>query len=468
MPQIVAVSIKGFQSHIDSALHLGPGLNVITGPSDSGKTAVIRAVRWVAFGEPSGEAFVNAKAGEAEVTLTLDNGVEIKKHRKSGKTKYWVTGHAEPFEKAEVPQEVKLALGIDKQTFGDFETALNFAYQLEAPFIISETASAGAKILGKLAGTEVVDLAVKAVGKDTYAARQERQQAEKDIARINGDLVQYDDLDDLKQALDAAEYVVSQIDEAVARKEKLESLHTDYHTAKEILYQAGLQLDRLAVVPEIQQDLEAIEKAQLRYDTLLDLYSQYGRAAATVERLTEELAAYEGVGEAAFILEEADTSSQRLATLINLSTLYTDYTQEKREADKVLSSLEGVDVLARDIQRATDNEQRLAYLRTKQEEYNRARNAQEAAQEALDTLRGLEEAEARINAAAGQYERITTLRSLRTTYRLAKDEVEKTEEQLQQAVANVNDYEEQLRKTWEAAGGICPLCDQVHEATKSH
>ena len=61
---IASVIIQGFQSHVDSLFNLSSGLTVLTGPTDSGKTAFIRAIRWVAFNEPVGDSFVNQAAGE--------------------------------------------------------------------------------------------------------------------------------------------------------------------------------------------------------------------------------------------------------------------------------------------------------------------------------------------------------------------------------------------------------------------
>ena len=55
--KIQEVTIEGYQSHTNSTFRLSPGLTVITGPSDAGKTAIIRALRWFAFNEPTGEAF---------------------------------------------------------------------------------------------------------------------------------------------------------------------------------------------------------------------------------------------------------------------------------------------------------------------------------------------------------------------------------------------------------------------------
>ena len=85
LANINEIFVEGFQSH-ELSFHLGNGLNVITGPSDSGKTSIIRAVRWVAFNEPQGEAFVNESVGQATVAIHMDNGIIISKHRrKEGK-----------------------------------------------------------------------------------------------------------------------------------------------------------------------------------------------------------------------------------------------------------------------------------------------------------------------------------------------------------------------------------------------
>ena len=84
---IRGIKLVGFQSHVDTSINLTEGLNVITGPSDSGKTAVIRAVRWVALNEPQGDAVVNQSVGYAQVTIITDTGV-VTKVRNKGKVRY--------------------------------------------------------------------------------------------------------------------------------------------------------------------------------------------------------------------------------------------------------------------------------------------------------------------------------------------------------------------------------------------
>ena len=47
--KLVYIEIVNFQSHANTKLNFDEGVNVIIGPSDSGKTAVIRAMKWIFF-----------------------------------------------------------------------------------------------------------------------------------------------------------------------------------------------------------------------------------------------------------------------------------------------------------------------------------------------------------------------------------------------------------------------------------
>lgn len=467
MPHITGVAIQGFQSHTGSFLQLGPGLNVITGPSDSGKTAIIRAVRWVAFGEPSGEAFVNEKTGEAQVSIQMDNGVTITKRRRSKKTTYLL--QADPgdegqlFEKAEVPEEVKAALGINKQTFGDFVTALNFAFQLEAPFLISETASAGAKILGKLAGTEEVDGAIKDVSKDTYQARQERSQAEKDIAEVNTQLLEFAGLEQFKQQLEAVEYLIGEVEKDVQNLDNLRQQKADLETISASLLTLTERLDKLAHVPELEVDLKDIEKAQQRYDTLLDLYETLDKATATVETLTQKLENFTDLDTAAEIVEVITGNQERLSLFTSLSSLYTEHTQQENSLLLQLVRLEGIEEAQQLVEGVQESYKRLEYLQSTEYIYGTEVIKVQAAQTKLAQLQQLEEAQGILEALTAQQRQIEALQALQDVYAVKGANVTAALLTVTSCGNRLKEADSELAKAWEAAGGICPLCEQPHE-----
>ncbi|MED3571917.1 AAA family ATPase [Cytobacillus praedii] len=467
MAAIAKVKVEGFQSHVESVFNLENGLNVITGPSDSGKTAFIRAVRWVAFNEPQGEAFVNEKVGEAVVAIYLDNGAIITKRRRKGKTSYLLQqsedGEGSLYEKSEVPEEVKHLLQIEKQTFGDFETALNFAFQLDAPFLISETPSAGAKILGKLAGTESVDLAIKGVSKDTYGTRQERTNADKDIERIAGAMLAYHTIDDAKEAVDLAEMLLEQIEVSHKKFEDLKQYRNMFEAFTAQVKGYGEALDKLAHVPALEEDLRNIEKAQQRYDSLLQLYSQYSQLQKRIELLGNQLERYYGIEEAVNLVDSLAIMSDKLSLLNILRTEYQKYTEELRKNYLVLEKTENLPAANDLLQIISWRLDQLNDLKIYNLEFvSTHRRAQEAT-ERVKAFEGLTEAEAILNEAGGEIEGLQLLKNLSADYYRKVADFDAASLQLRMAESDIRYTQEKLSEAWEAAGGICPLCEQPHE-----
>lgn len=127
--KIQEVTIEGYQSHTNSTFRLSPGLTVITGPSDAGKTAIIRALRWFAFNEPTGEAFLHTirnpdgsikeAVDQVKVSVTFDNGITITKTRRKGKTTYTHSAFPTAWEKAAADDIGKVNLEVyDKASNG--------------------------------------------------------------------------------------------------------------------------------------------------------------------------------------------------------------------------------------------------------------------------------------------------------------------------------------------------------------
>lgn len=67
MIHLKRVRLENFQSHRNSVIDFDRGLNVIVGPSDSGKSAIIRAIKWALYNEPSGNYFI--REGEQRFQL---------------------------------------------------------------------------------------------------------------------------------------------------------------------------------------------------------------------------------------------------------------------------------------------------------------------------------------------------------------------------------------------------------------
>ena len=78
---IKSVSIKNFKSHKDSTILLTSGVNSIFGDSDSGKSAIIKALYWCINNQPSGDSFINNPKIPTIVAIELNNGTIIERER---------------------------------------------------------------------------------------------------------------------------------------------------------------------------------------------------------------------------------------------------------------------------------------------------------------------------------------------------------------------------------------------------
>lgn len=322
--KIEKVEIKGFQSHSDSVFRLSPGLTVITGPSDSGKTALIRSIRWVAFGEPQGEAFmltikdpntdIAVKQAEiTEVKITLEDAVVITKTRRKGKTTYTHSSYPEPWEKAEVPKEIKEALGLTKNSYGDnFETALNFAFQLEAPFIISETASIGAKVLGVIAGTEVIDKAISSISKSTFKLREDKRAADKQIGELNVELLEYLEVDDLKARVENCENFISGTEVNFNRLHILSEKIQHYSLAIDTITSLNQELDKLSNVPCLMNDLMGVDSCSLKLQVLKGYSDEHNNLQCKLDSLYEVIDKIGNIEEAGDLLNRANIAQVKL------------------------------------------------------------------------------------------------------------------------------------------------------------
>lgn len=473
MARIAAVEAWGFQSLFNCRFTLAPnGLTVITGPNDSGKTALIRLIRWIALGEPQGEDFlftiyddldktkIIEQAEEAGGRIILDDGVTITKIRRKGETTWIISTEPEPYKKAAVPEVVTQLLGLTKTNFSDFEVALNFAYQLDAPFLISESPSAGAKVLGKLAGTEVVDLALKDVAKDVSKHQTARRNAEQEMGAKELELMNYQGLEEIGQQLDALEILLKKIDDAVTRKDKLRDISIRYGAALAALETLGAELDRLAVVPDLEKDLAEIEKAQQRYDTLLDLYDRYGKATATVEQLTDRLKDFQGLEIAAQLLQLVENNAKRLATLAALNQSYQKITQDANKAAETLEQLKHLDKAAQDLEKIEIKYARLTILKALSTRHQEADAQVKRYTAALEGTEHTEEAARIIAGLADKVARLGKLKALWVRYQSTLHTCQRAEEALKQANTDYWNADDELKQAWKDAGGICPLCGQ--------
>ena len=137
---ITEVHLKNFQAHRDLKLKFTPGVNIIRGSSDAGKSAIIRAMMAVITGKEFSASYQTwGTTGPMEVTIKTEEH-EVTRGRDSRKNFYRVDGKEYSALRGAVPREVEVILPVNASRDSD-----NLGTQYDAFYLLSNSAGDVAK-----------------------------------------------------------------------------------------------------------------------------------------------------------------------------------------------------------------------------------------------------------------------------------------------------------------------------------
>jgi DNA repair protein SbcC/Rad50 len=183
---ITSISIENFQSHSDSVLYLDPGVNLICGSSDSGKSSIIRALKWAAVNRPSGDSYRSYSGGDTKVTINFKDGSFVSRHRDKKVNGYQTGGGSWEALGNVVPETVSQLLNISE---------LSWQFQMDPPFLLSSSPGDVARTLNEVADLDKIDSTLVNINR---MARDNRQQLTETAAKkqqLGIELSQYRGLD---------------------------------------------------------------------------------------------------------------------------------------------------------------------------------------------------------------------------------------------------------------------------------
>lgn len=267
---IESLHLENFQSHRDSSFNFDPGVNVIVGPSDSGKSAIIRALRWLATNRPAGDAFRSWGSGKAATIVSaVVDGSEIHRRRGNTKNAYLIIGEEDKAFTAfgqDVPEEIRELLDLSD---------VNWQLQHDSSYLLSASPGDVARTLNEAADLEVIDHTLANLTSRTRQAISDESRFETRVSNLEKELNELDWLDDAEKELKALEQLWN---EAVELEEVVESMQQVLNTIE------GNE-------KEIQ---EVNELASADIDQLVSLCSQRDELHDKIEALSDSIDEYEG------------------------------------------------------------------------------------------------------------------------------------------------------------------------------
>jgi exonuclease SbcC len=151
---ITNLEIQNYQSHKNSSFEFVPGMNVITGSSDAGKSSVVRAMIWGLRNRPSGDAIRRwGTDAPVRVAMEFDDGWFIKSRTKAKNMYETEDGTFEAL-RSDVPESIQTLSNI---------TDYNLQTQFQSYCMLQDSPGDRARALNQLVNLDIIDRTMKKI-----------------------------------------------------------------------------------------------------------------------------------------------------------------------------------------------------------------------------------------------------------------------------------------------------------------
>jgi len=474
MKYISKIIIENFQSHSLSVFTLKQGLNVIVGPSDSGKSAVIRALKWVLYNEPAGDFFIREGEKECSVTVEFNDGTTLKRYRSRSKNGYVLINPDDEEMRFEgigsgVPKEIVDATGITKIILDqDSSSAINLGEQLEGPFLLTEKPSTRANAIGRLVGVNLLDDALRDVLRDIRSIGLRKKETEEALIKLDEEIKDFEYLDELRNRSMISSAFIKEAESLLEVKARLEFY---FKSLNDISIEKNRQLDALIKLSDIdnaKQDIEVAANLVFKYEVLKSKSNNFKQLLEERSSWIKASSLLDHIEDIQKIESETSSLTSRLTALSKFYTEYKNVLTEKEGLIDRLNYLRSADEIEQDVGIAEGDLSRYSRLIDLSNKYNEAMKGIAKGTDYLGKLENFLNNEDRINLCNTLSERQLTIKSIKSRYEDNKQNINITLNELK-----IND--ERHRMLLERYGdllieiGKCPYClSDISEDTVEH
>lgn len=225
---ISKIEIKNFQSHKNTVLEFDKGVNVICGESDNGKSAVIRAIRWVVENQPQGTEKINSNWNEdfkepLSVKLYTEKGY-VERIRDKKRNGYNICKNGEK----EIVLDA-IGKGVPKEVIDFLNVSdVNFQFQLDPPYLLTKSAGEASKYLNEIVHLDSIDKIMSIADSDKRQLSSEQKIVEADIKKLEEELKNTEWIDEADNLCKRTEKLYEMVDNLTDKQNELESQINSY------------------------------------------------------------------------------------------------------------------------------------------------------------------------------------------------------------------------------------------------
>lgn len=263
---IQKLRLNNIQSHEEGVLDFHDKINVIVGPSDNGKSAIMRGIIWLLTNRPSGNGIVSnwikddkdKIIGDSFVEMTINGNVITRKKTKD-ENSYYIGDKVLPTVGMDVPSEVKNLIKINE---------VNIQKQHDSHFLLNSSGAEVARFFNSIINLEQIDLALSAIDKKKKSNNKDLKDTKQQIDQFVSDLQQYYFLDKLKENIKELETKEKEISLVKVKMNELKELNIKYKEQRETIFDCRKYLEAENLLKEMEVLKTSVSKKK---DTVFKL-----------------------------------------------------------------------------------------------------------------------------------------------------------------------------------------------------
>lgn len=310
------LTLTNFQSHKHSELDFDPGVNVIVGPSDSGKTALIRALRWLVWGRPLGDSFIHHGEHLCRVSVEIKGNTVTREKTKGGETSYRFLDMGYTALKTEVPEPIRQFLNMGE---------VNIQQQLDRPFLLDSSPGVVAEHWNRVVHLDVIDTGVKRILSWIRGLNQETQSGKNQLESLKLEQEKYQYVDSMETRISALE---SACDKASQMDKVLDGVN-------------GI-VQGISDIEERQKEYQALVKLEDRVNGILELTGERNSLEQERTYLTRLVSRFETADIQEREAKRVMALDERLSIVIGLETQFKDKETQFSRIQATVKSLQTV------------------------------------------------------------------------------------------------------------------------------
>lgn len=305
------VTLKNIQAHEDLTLEFGPGLNVIHGSTDSGKTAVLRGLLWAAMNDGNGDKLLknNNGAKKCSVELTLDGHTVRRSWSKSANT-YSMDGVDFSAFRTSVPAAIAEVVNMD---------AINVQRRRDVPFMVYWKATDNANQFSQMLDIDEIDRSINAINKDVREGQQAVTTLEDSLLLSKQKLDALGWVDEAMEEFKHLEALNATIDDYKAKLQVYTRLYDDYRinaNAAKTIQCSMAALEDITAIIEAYNNIVQLSKDKQSLSKTSEMY------ATEYRRCTVLKSAEDGYTDLVALLSDVTRAKNIAVERAELNTLY--------------------------------------------------------------------------------------------------------------------------------------------------